>query len=105
MAALTAPLIAARIFTPSKHHRVIVESLSEYQDSPGDLSALYIRSGNRASVPVLLWNRYALLFVSIMVAHVVLGILCERHVHPITTFAGLLFSQLVTLFLTPVYYT
>jgi HAE1 family hydrophobic/amphiphilic exporter-1 len=134
-----------------------MEALPEFQDSPADLSMLYIRSGNGNLVPLSavttttqsvsaqsinhpgqlpavtisynlapgeslgaaldqinevaartlpstisatsqgtaqafqssFANLYALLFVAVMVVYIVLGILYESYIHPITIFSGL----------------
>ena len=158
------------IFTPSNQYQVIMEALPEYQDSPADLSMLYVRSGNGNLVPLSavttttqsvsaqsinhlgqlpavtisynlapgaslgealdqinevaartlpstisatsqgtaqafqssFANLYALLFVAIMVVYIVLGILYESYIHPITIFSGLPsagFGALLTLYL------
>jgi HAE1 family hydrophobic/amphiphilic exporter-1 len=158
------------IFTPSNQYQVIMEALPEYQDSPSDLSMLYLRSGNGNLVPLSavtsmsqsvtaqsinhlgqlpavtisynltpgaslgealdqineaaartlpstisatsqgtaqafqssFANLYALLFVAIMVVYIVLGILYESYIHPITIFSGLPsagFGALLTLYL------
>jgi hydrophobic/amphiphilic exporter-1 (mainly G- bacteria), HAE1 family len=158
------------IFTPSNQYQVIMEALPEYQDSPGDLSMLYVRSGSGNLVPLSavttttqsvtaqsinhlgqlpavtisynlapgaslgealdqidavvarslpstisatsqgtaqafqtsFANLYALLFVAIMVVYIVLGILYESYIHPITIFSGLPsagFGALLTLYL------
>jgi multidrug efflux pump subunit AcrB len=42
----------SNIFTPSNQYQVIMEALPEYQDSPSDLSMLYLRSGNGNLVPL-----------------------------------------------------
>jgi HAE1 family hydrophobic/amphiphilic exporter-1 len=158
------------IFTPSNQYQVIMEAMPEYQDSPADLSMLYVRSGNGNLVPLSavttttqsvsaqsinhlgqlpavtisynlapgvslgealdkidavvarslpstisatsqgtaqafqssFANLYALLFVAIMVVYIVLGILYESYIHPITIFSGLPsagFGALLTLYL------
>jgi hydrophobic/amphiphilic exporter-1 (mainly G- bacteria), HAE1 family len=158
------------IFTPSNQYQVIMEALPEFQDSPSDLSMLYLRSGNGNLVPLSavtsmtqsvtaqsinhlgqlpavtisynlapgaslgealdqineaaartlpgtisatsqgtaqafqtsFANLYALLFVAIMVVYIVLGILYESYIHPITIFSGLPsagFGALLTLYL------
>jgi HAE1 family hydrophobic/amphiphilic exporter-1 len=158
------------IFTPSNQYQVVMEALPEFQDSPADLSMLYIRSGNGNLVPLSavttttqsvsaqsinhlgqlpavtisynlapgeslgaaldqinevaartlpstisatsqgtaqafqssFANLYALLFVAIMVVYIVLGILYESYIHPITIFSGLPsagFGALLTLYL------
>jgi HAE1 family hydrophobic/amphiphilic exporter-1 len=160
----------SNIFTPSNQYQVIMEALPEYQDSPSDLSMLYLRSGNGNLVPLSavttttqsvsaqsinhlgqlpavtisynlapgvslgqaldeinevvarslpstisatsqgtaqafqtsFANLYALLFVAIMVVYIVLGILYESYIHPITIFSGLPsagFGALLTLYL------
>jgi HAE1 family hydrophobic/amphiphilic exporter-1 len=160
----------SNIFTPSNQYQVIMEALPEYQDSPSDLSMLYLRSGNGNLVPLSavttttqtvsaqsinhlgqlpavtisynlapgvslgqaldeinevvarslpstisatsqgtaqafqtsFANLYALLFVAIMVVYIVLGILYESYIHPLTIFSGLPsagFGALLTLYL------
>ena len=160
----------SNIFTPSNQYQVIMEALPEYQDSPSDLSMLYLRSGNGNLVPLSavttttqtvsaqsinhlgqlpavtisynlapgvslgqaldeindvvarslpstisatsqgtaqafqtsFSNLYALLFVAIMVVYIVLGILYESYIHPLTIFSGLPsagFGALLTLYL------
>ena len=163
-------LFISSIFTPSNQYQVIMEAMPEYQDSPADLSMLYVRSGNGNLVPLSavtsttqsvsaqsinhlgqlpavtisynlapgvslgealdkidavvarslpstisatsqgtaqafqssFANLYALLFVALMVVYIVLGILYESYIHPITIFSGLPsagFGALLTLYL------
>jgi len=160
----------SNIYTPSNQYQVIMEALPEYQDSPNDLSMLYLRSGNGTLVPLdtvttrrqivgpqsishlgqlpsvtisynlapgtslgeavdlvretalrvlpgtisaapqgtaqafqqSFQNLNILLLVAIGVVYIVLGILYESYIHPITIFSGLPaagFGALVTLML------
>ena len=160
----------SNIFTPSNQYQVIMEALPEYQDSPNDLSLLYLRSGNGVLVPLdtvatrrqmvgpqsishlgqlpsvtlsfnlapgtslgqamdviratsarvvpatitaapqgtaqafqqSFQNLNLLLLVAIGVVYIVLGILYESYIHPVTIFSGLPsagFGALVTLML------
>ncbi len=160
----------SNIFTPSNQYQVIMEAMPEYQDSPSDVSMLYLRSGNGNLVPLSavttttqgvsaqsinhlgqlpavtisynlapgvslgqaldeinevvarslpstisatsqgtaqafqssFANLYGLLFVAMMVVYIVLGILYESYIHPITIFSGLPsagFGALLTLYL------
>ncbi len=159
----------SNIYTPSNQYEVIMEAQPEFQDSPTDLSMLYLRSGSGTLVPLStvaqmsqsvgpqsinhlgqlpavtlsfnlapgtslgealdqirevsartlpasitasaqgtaqafqssFQNLYVLLIVAIMVVYIVLGILYESYIHPLTIFSGLPsagFGALLTLY-------